>query len=280
MADIENKMYPVYVQSVRRNSMNVFILTDLEGIPYVDDIECMDTGSEKYRNACRYLTNTLNVAIQICFENGADRVYYLDGHGGGGNIRPEDIDPRGTRSSIAEWQMLLQNGELDCQIELGAHARAGTLGGFLDHTITSKAWFSHKVNGMEMSELSLHALLCAQYAVPVVACIGDEAACKQAKEYIPDIYTGAVKKADKRNRAHTYENCENIIVSTIQEALNSYEGVSLFHMHFPAQVELTFYRTDMCDEAYENAPESVERVNARTLRKTIPRLSYYEELKF
>ena len=28
------------------------------------------------------------------------------------------------------------------------------------------------------------------------------------------------------------------------------------------------------------APESVERVNARTLRKTIPRLSYYEELKF
>ena len=102
--------------------------------------------------------------------------------------------------------MLLQNGELDCQIELGAHARAGTLGGFLDHTITSKAWFSHKVNGMEMSELSLHALLCAQYAVPVIACIGDE--------------------------------------------------------------------------AYENAPENVERVNARTLRKTIPRLSYYEDLKF
>ena len=260
--------------------MNVFILTDLEGIPYVDDIECMGTSPEKYRNACRHLTNTLNAAIQSCFENGADHVYYLDGHGGGGNIRPEDIDPRSTRCSIAEWQMLLQKGELDCQIELGAHARAGKLGGFLDHTITSKAWFSHKVNGVEMSELSLHALLCAQYAVPVVACIGDEAACEQAKEYIPDIYTGAVKKADKRNMAHTYENCENIIVSTIQEALNNYDGVSFFRMQFPAQVELTFYRTDMCDEVYEKAPESVERVNARTLRKTIPRLSYYEELKF
>ena len=260
--------------------MNVFLMTDLEGIPYVDDIDCMDISSSKYRVACQHLTNALNLAIRTCLESGAHKVYYLDGHGGGGNIDPKAIDPRGIHCSISQWQELLQSGMLDCQIELGSHARAGTLGGFLDHTISSKAWFSHKVNGMEMSELSLHALLCSQYSVPIIACIGDEAACEQAKEYIADIYTGAVKKAGKRNLAHTYENCESIIANTIRNALKNYHSVSFFHTHFPAQVELTFYRTDMCDEAYEKAPDTVERVNARTLRKTIEKLSVYADLKF
>lgn len=260
--------------------MNVFILTDLEGIPYVDDIECMDRGTDKYLDACRYLTDALNLTIKTCFENGADNVYYLDGHAGGGNVNPDDVDSRSKKCSIDKWQNLLQNGMIDCQIELGSHARAGTLYGFLDHTLTSKEWFSHKVNTIEMSELSLHALLCSQYSVPIIACIGDETACEQAKEYIPNIYTGAVKKAEKRNVSQTYENSDDIIVNTIKKALENYNGVSLFNTHFPASIELTFYRTDMCDEVYEKAHNNVERVNARTLRKTIEKLSFYEDLKF
>lgn len=260
--------------------MNVFILTDLEGIPHVDSIECMDRGTQKYRDACGYLTDSLNLAVKTCFACGAEQVYYLDGHGGGGNVNEDDVDPRAVKCSLQEWQSLLKEGRLDCLIELGSHTRAGTLGGFLDHTVTSKEWFSHKVNGREMSELSLHALLCTQYAVPVIACIGDEAACRQAKEYIPDIHTGAVKKASKRNYAETCENADKIIVHTIKAALSDWEKIGCFHMDFPAEVELTFYRTDMCDAVYEKADKQVERADARTLRKTIEKLSCYEDLKF
>ena len=260
--------------------MNVFILTDLEGIPRVESIECMERGTQKYKDACDYLTDSLDLAVKTCFACGAENVYYLDGHGGGGNINVDEVDPRAVKCSIQEWQILLKSGRLDCQIELGAHTRAGTLGGFLDHTVTSKEWFSHKVNGREMSELSLHALLCTQYGVPVIACIGDEAACDQAKEYIPNIHTGAVKKASRRNDAKTYENADAIIVHTIEEALADREKVAFFHTDFPAVVELTFYRTDMCDDVYEKADEHVERADARTLRKTIEMLSCYEDLKF
>ena len=44
--------------------------------------------------------------------------------------------------------------------------------------------------------------------------------------------------------------------------------------------ELTFYRTDMCEEALAIADKHTERVEARTLRKMIPFAEHYRELLF
>ena len=260
--------------------MNVFLLTDLEGIAGVDDIEYMDRSGEKYARARGYLTQTINLAADTCFACGAEKVFFLDGHGGGGNILADEIDPRAQRCSLAEWQALLREGAVDCQIELGSHARAGTLYGFLDHTLTSKQWFCHKVNGREMSELSLHALLCGRYGVPIVGCVGDETACAQAAEYIPGIRTGAVKKASCRNQAVTYPDADAILVRTVREALKAWREIPLFVIPCPLTAEVTYYRTDMCDEAFARAAPGTERVDARTLRRTVERLEWYADLRF
>ena len=260
--------------------MNVFLLTDLEGIAGVDDIEYMDRSGEKYARARGYLTHTINLAAETCFACGAKTVSFLDGHGGGGNILEAEIDPRARRCSLAEWQALLREGRIDCQIELGSHARAGTLNGFLDHTLTSRQWFCHKVNGREMSELSLHALLCGRYGVPIAGCIGDETACAQAAEYIPGIRTGAVKKASCRNLAVTYPDADAILVRTVQEALKAYREIPLFGIPGPLTAEVTYYRTDMCDEAFARATPGTVRVDARTLRRTVEHLERYEDLRF
>ena len=66
--------------------MNVFLLTDLEGIGGVTDIEFIDKTNPKYQTACRLLEESINEAVDACFASGADRVYYLDGHAGGGMI--------------------------------------------------------------------------------------------------------------------------------------------------------------------------------------------------
>ena len=260
--------------------MNVFLLTDLEGIGGVTDIEFIDKTNPKYQTACRLLEESINEAVDACFASGADRVYYLDGHAGGGNVREEQIDRRAVKCDIAKWQELLQTGEIDCQIELGSHARAGTRGGFLDHTVSSKAWFCHRVNGREMSELSMHALVCGAYGVPVVACIGDETACEQAREYIPAIYTGALKRATCRNKAIGYEGASGILRRTVCEALANYQRVEPFFMEGDAVVELTFYRTDMCEKALDRCDETVRRVDARTLCRTVKSITKYEDLKF
>lgn len=260
--------------------MNVFIFTDLEGIRDVTDIGYMERGSEKYALACRFLSESIDLAIKTCFDCGAEHVYYRDGHGGGGNVLDYLIDERAVKCDMEEWQQLLMEGKIDCQIELGAHARAGTVLGFLDHTINSRKFFSYKVNGREMNELSMHALICAAYDVPTVACIGDETACEQAKEYIPDIYTGAVKKALCRNQAIAYENADNVLSGTIKNALANYKKISLYKVTEPVTIELTYYRTDFCEEAYAQCGPDVERIGARTLRRQVDKITQNSELRF
>lgn len=260
--------------------MNVMLLTDLEGIAGVTSIRFMDKTDEAYAQARRLLCHSITLAVQTCLDAGADTVYYVDGHAGGGNVMESLIDPRAQKCSIAQWQQLLREGKIDCQLELGSHARAGTLGGFLDHTINSRSWFSHRINGVEMSELSMHALVCGAYGVPIAACIGDEAACAQAREYIPGIVTGAVKKALCRNEAIAYDNADDILVSAVRRALENYPSIAPLRMEGPLTVELTFYRSDMCEEALAHCACGVIRLDARTLQRTVSRLTCYEDLKF
>ena len=260
--------------------MNVFILTDLEGIAGINTIEQMNREGEEYASSRQKLTENLNRAIDTCIKSGAENVYFLDGHGGGGNVYDELVDQRAEKCTIAKWQELSREGKIDCQIELGAHTRAGTIGGFLDHTLSSTRIFYIKVNGREMSEVALHATLCGKYGVPVIAVLGDEAACMQAKEYMPDIYTGTLKKANCRNHAHTFANADEILVSTIEKALANYKNVPLYKVEEPAEIEICYYRTDMCEEAIERKNGDVERIDARRLKKTVEKIMRYEDFKF
>ncbi len=260
--------------------MNVFILTDIEGIDAVVNMDYVRSAKEEYQVACRALEKSINLATEACIAAGADKVYYLDGHAGGGNVDVANIDPRAIKCTLEQWEELLREGKIDCQIELGAHARAGTINGFLDHTVSSSEFFTYKVNGIEMSELSLHAAVCGTYGVPVVACTGDETACRQAKEYIPEIYTGAVKKANGRNQATVYENADAILVETVKTAVENYKKVPCYRVEAPATVELTFYRTDMCENVYGICKDFATRVDARTLRRTVPAVTQYADLRF
>ena len=260
--------------------MRLFLLTDLEGIAGVCDIEYMKRDSEKYAIACECLTNSINLVVRTAFEEGAEAVYYLDGHGGGGNVIEEKIDKRAVKCSLSEWQDLIISGSIDCEIEIGAHARPGTISGFLDHTLSSMHIFTYKVNGIEMSEYSLHALFCSAHGVPIAACIGDAAACDQAREYNPTVITGAVKSAKIRNEATDLPNADQILVDTVRRALAEYRSVGLYKLELPCTVEVTYYRTDMCEAVLAKGNPAVIRKDARTIAKTVDHIERYDDLRF
>lgn len=267
-------------QKEENYGMNVFLLTDVEGIAGVDSIAQMDRSSPEYDYTRILLCDSINYAVSACYEANADKVYYLDGHAGGGNVFEALIDDRAQKCSLQEWAELLKSGSIDCQIELGAHARAGTINGFLDHTLSSKTIFSIKINGMEMSEPSLHAALCGKFGVPVVAVIGDEAACRQSKEYMPGCYTCEVKKATQRNIAVTDPNAYQRMREIIVSAIGNYKSVPLYKLSEPITVEQTFYRTDFCESVIQTQTAPYERVDARTLKKTISTITSYADLRF
>ena len=265
--------------------MNIFILTDLEGIPGVttmDDI--IPRGTEAYDRSCRKLEKTVNLVVDTCAENGAENIYYLDGHGGGGNINPENIDPRAEKIEIEDWNVLIREGKIDCFLYVGAHARAGTLGGFLDHTFKSKVIFEFCLNGEPANELSYAAAVHGAYDVPCALCIGDTVACRQAKEYIPEIKTAVVKHATERNLCHDLPNAEQIIKDAVVDALKNYKSVPPYKVSLPATIQQTTYRSDMTDEIYARImangnPKNVERVDARTLRRVQMEINCYGDLR-
>ena len=264
--------------------MNVFISTDLEGIPGVTSIDDVSPrGTERYFHSCRMLEKTVNWVIETCAENGAENIYYRDGHGGGGNINDENIDPRAESIDIENLDKLLIEGKIDCALFVGAHARAGTLGGFLDHTFNSKKIFEYRLNGEPCSELSYAATIFGRFNVPCVLCIGDKVACEQAKEYIPEIRTAAVKEGTERNLCYDLPNAEQIIKEATADALQNYRNISPYKLSFPITVQQTYYRTDMADLGYASLTakgKSVERVDARTFRKTVTEIKGYLDLRF
>lgn len=261
--------------------MNVFLLTDLEGVPGVTSIDYVDKENPLYGAGCRLLEHYIDFVTAICRRCGAETVWYWDGHGGGGNVKEENLKEGAIRADCALWEQLLTERKIDCQIELGSHARAGTVGGFLDHTINSRRWFCHTVNGRESSELSIHAAVCGAYSVPIAVCIGDEAACEQAKEYIPRIHTAAVKKAERRNVCTDYPDADARIEQAVREGLADHRNIPPYRTSLPAEVRLTLYRTDFCEEMLAHCTDpAVTRPDARTLAKTIPALTHYADLKF
>ena len=250
--------------------MNVLIATDLEGIPGVTSIEDMERGTDRYEHACRMLEKTVNWVVEACVENGAERIYYSDGHGGGGNIKEENIDPRAEK--LKEGVKLLQEGKIDCVLDVGTHARAGTLGGFLDHTFNSKVIFEYLLNGEPCNELSFCAGIYGGFGVPYVLCVGDTVACQQAKEYIPEIRTAVVKHATERNRCQDLPNQEQIIKEAVADALANYRNIPPYKLSLPITVQQTTYRSDSTDYLYKamlKKGKAVERLDARTLRMTV-----------
>lgn len=260
--------------------MNIFILTDIEGISGVNSIKCIDKTTEEYALACRKLEESINFTARICRENGAEKIWYLDGHGGGGNVNPDNILLCAQKVGIAEWEEQIRSGKVDFQIELGCHARAGTIGGFLDHTMNSSRWFRYLINGKEYSELGIHAAFCGSYGVPVALCSGDEAACAQAREYVPNIVTAPVKTAAERDVCVDYPDADKILKNAIVKAIKEYRDISPLVLPAPVRIELTYYRTDMCEEDIKKCTCTYKRKDARTLTKTIDKITSYHDLKF
>lgn len=64
------------------------------------------------------------------------------------------------------------------------------------------------------------------------------------------------------------------------DIMTDLEGIEVYRLSEPAEVVLTFYRTDMCEEALLRCGSDVERTDARTLKRRVAKLDKYSYLKF
>ena len=147
--------------------MKVFIETDLEGISGVSRAEMV---ADSHRYALERLMADTNAAVRGAIDAGAERVFVLDGHGGGKNFIPGLLDPRAEQTGIDRVK------EADLCFIIGMHAMAGTQNAFLDHTQSSVSWHHYRVNGRRYGECGQLAAYAGAYGIPLGMVSGDFAA--------------------------------------------------------------------------------------------------------
>lgn len=244
---------------------NIYIMTDLEGISGIDSMEMIQKGHPQYEYSLKRLMADTNAAVEGAFQGGAGQVFVCDGHGGGDNFIHDMLDPRAVVSTGTMGIQL--DKPLDAVMFIGAHAMAGTLNGFLDHTQDSKKWYNYYVNGRKTGELGQWGIMAGQYQLPVVMVSGDQAACAEARQFFGHIQCAVVKDGIGRNRAELVP--EETAVALIREAaarsIALIGEVKPYMPLLPLDIRLELYRSDFCDELA--GKPGVERLDARTVRK-------------
>ncbi|MCL2814081.1 MAG: M55 family metallopeptidase [Oscillospiraceae bacterium] len=246
----------------------IYIHTDLEGISGIDKGEMVKASSANLGYSIKRLMTDVNAAIDGAFEGGATHVTVLDSHGGGGNFDLGLLDKRAqhdTKPNKKWWGII--DGSYFGTFFIGAHAMAGTLNGFLDHTQSSEAVYNYYVNGRKMGELGQWAMVCAHYDVPMIMVSGDEAAVHEATQFFGDIETACVKKGISRENAALVpaDRAVERIRRAAKAAVEKSEKKPAFKPLLPMEIKIEYTRADYCD--YASRQNGTERVDARTARK-------------
>ncbi|NLF31902.1 MAG: M55 family metallopeptidase [Planctomycetes bacterium] len=249
----------------------IYILCDMEGISGIRRMEQVKREEGAlYVEGCKLMMDDINVAVDACFANGATEVVVADTHGGGGQVRVADMDPRAVYELPACRRMMTGLDEsFDGVILLGHHAMAGTLNGFLDHTMNSMMIWEFRCNGRPLGEIGIEAAWAGHYNVPVIAVSGDQATADEARALLGEVQCAVVKYGLGRNRARclAIPAAHQAIRDAIGRAMKSLDACKPFTPTLPAVTEMTVYRSDMVDDL---APkDGIERLDARTIRKTV-----------
>lgn len=250
--------------------IRVYIHTDLEGVTGIETCESIQTDGPGYQKCRELLMGDLNAAIEGAFEGGADVVTVLDSHGGSRarNFIPEMLDKRAEQDFKENKKWWGKLDESYCAtMFIGAHAMAGTLNAFLDHTQTSVTWYNYSVNGRRFGELAQWATVAGHFGVPLVMMSGDAAACTEAKSFFSPVETAVVKSGIGRNKARLVESEEarRRIREAARKSMALIGKAKPFKPEMPMEIVLEFQRSDYCD-AVADRP-GVERIDARTIRK-------------
>lgn len=248
--------------------LKIYIISDLEGISGIDRMEMIDRTGPEFKSAVERLMIDVNAAVDGAIKGGANYVKVLDGHGGGNNFDLSLLDVRAELDKRENGVTVLDE-TYDGIFAVGAHAMAGTINGFLDHTQNSRKWFNYWVNGRRTGELGQWGMWGAHYGVPIIMVSGDDAACTEARQFFGEIECASVKRGIGRNRAQLIDPDKAVdrIRNAAARAMELIGSAEPYTPILPAELKLELYRSDYCDE-FATKP-GVERLDARTVRKVI-----------
>ncbi|HHS14125.1 MAG TPA: hypothetical protein ENN03_10225 [bacterium] len=255
-----------------RKGLRVYISVDMEGIAGVCASDQVSASGRDYHMARMWTTRETNAAIQGALDAGATEILVNDSHGSMRNIIAHELNPAARLITGSPKPLGMMQGidrTFQAALFIGYHARAGSINGVLDHTYSSAAVYSIKINGLEVGESELNAILAGHFGVPVALVAGDREVCRQVKEMLGDqVLTVEVKEGIGRHAASTLVPAEaqKQIREKTREALENLHAMKPFQLSGPYTFEIDFLYSWQADAA-ELIP-GVERTAPRSILYT------------
>ncbi len=246
--------------------MKIYIFADMEGISGVSGSEHVSRrDGNRYEEGCEYFLMDANACIEGCVKAGADEVFFVDGHGGGGSISWKKLHPAAEliKGGHVDKRFVDIEG-CDALILLGYHAMAGTEAAILEHTYSSSTIQNMWLNGKLAGEFAFDSAIAAEYGVPTIMVSGDDKVCAEAKSFIPDIVTCQVKKSYSTQGARLLpmEKAHKLIEEKTMEAIGKKDSIKPPRIDYPATV-----RKELVERCNPRVAGS-KRIDARTVEFT------------
>jgi D-amino peptidase len=195
------------VSSAGAAPLRIYLVTDLEGASGVYKFtQTREPGHPLGEVAKEYLMGDIAAVVKGLRAAGVDDIVILDGHGSQAFV-PYLMAPGATyiTGKPRPGPLTGFDASFAGMIQLGAHAMMGTPDGVLCHTQSSRSENRYWYNGVESGELAQCAAIAGHYDIPTIMVTGDEATCREARQFFgTDCVTVATKRGLSREAAELY----------------------------------------------------------------------------
>ncbi len=234
--------------------MRVHIISDMEGIAGIVNVDQTNAGKPMYEEGRRLYTEEINAAVRGAKAAGASEIVVVDCHGAGGgytfnSLIAEDLDPACEFVVQTEWTgytAFLESG-IDAALFVGMHAMAGTADGVLNHTVSGRDWQNLWFNGTRVGETGINAALCGAWGCPVLMVTGDRASCREGKELLGEgLTTVEVKEGLGTFTARMLapKRARELVEDGAMRALADLNAVAPYDPGKPCEVKVEFKGTE------------------------------------
>ncbi|MBO0812505.1 MAG: M55 family metallopeptidase [Microlunatus sp.] len=251
--------------------MKVWISLDMEGVAGIVDWEQCRPGNPGYPIGCELLQAEVNAAIEGALDGGATEIVLNDSHGRMANLDPRKI--AGTARYISgrhkpRYMMEGLDDSFDAIFFIGYHGSISGRPSTLSHTYNPEVFARATVNGREVGEGGINALVAEHFGVPIALVTGDQVTWAETEPHAPGAVSVITKESITRGAANSLhpDDCRQLIRSGATEAVRRLAAgeLALPGIGRPAELELELQTADLAEVACW--VKGVERSGIRSVR--------------
>ncbi len=246
--------------------MKLYISFDMEGISGIVDWDQISGVGSDYALGVELTLNEVNAAIDGAVAGGATEIVVNDSHWKMRNLNPTLLHGNATYVSGSHKPMYMMQGldsSFDMVFFIGYHGSISGEPSVLSHTYNPSVFSLITLNGVEVGESGINALVTDAFDVPIGLISGDEATGLQAQRVIP-AKTVEVKRSVSRFASHNLHPkvAHEMIYEAAAEVMANSLNWPRVTLPRPITLEMNFVTADLAELA--TWIKGVDRKETRT----------------